>query len=62
MELFLNFIIFIFLVPIVVIAFVILVLIAITAVDIMCFTITSFYNRFINHRSNSKEDYNGRNN
>lgn len=55
MENLINFLLFIFLVPIAVIAFVALVLIAISAVDIMCFAISRFYSRFINHRSNSKE-------
>lgn len=62
MEFFLNFLLFIFLVPIVIIAFVVLILIAILAVDIMCFVITSSYNHFINRRSNSKEGNHGRNN
>lgn len=62
MENLINFLLFIFLVPIAVIAFVALVPIAISAVDIMCFAISRFHSRFVNRRSNSKEDYHGRNN
>lgn len=56
MENLINFLLFIFLVPIAVIAFVALILIAISAVDIMCFAISRFHSRFVNHRSNSKEN------